>query len=218
MIKIQRPAEPPILSESSAVDRWGHDDVREALHKMQYRKCCYCERLLDSEGSNQQIEHFWPKTIYPEKQYQWDNLLLACGRCNRKKHNKFPTNYGNPVLIDPADDNIDPEDHIKFVVGRDVHIELIGGCFWSPGSARGEVTIKVLDLWGYDHHYARNLHFRNTVLPKYKLLLLKQSGAKEEFEELMSAGSPLAAFVRAFATDVRLKEHGLLAVQSDASS
>lgn len=48
------------------------------------QRCHYCE---DSAGD--QIEHFRPKDLYPEFVFAWNNCLLACGKCNRSKSNKF---------------------------------------------------------------------------------------------------------------------------------
>lgn len=38
----------------------------------QRERCMYC---LDSHGTD--IEHFWPKTPYPERMFLWPNLLLG---------------------------------------------------------------------------------------------------------------------------------------------
>ena len=41
------------------------------------RICNYCEQ---SEASD--VEHIYPKSLYPEYAFQWDNYLLACKQCN----------------------------------------------------------------------------------------------------------------------------------------
>jgi 5-methylcytosine-specific restriction endonuclease McrA len=48
------------------------------------RRCVYCE---DSAGS--QVEHIYPKSLYPEKTYDWENYVYACSDCNGPKNNKF---------------------------------------------------------------------------------------------------------------------------------
>jgi uncharacterized protein (TIGR02646 family) len=60
--------------------------VRDTLRSMcgEAEPCCYCE---DSVGV--QVEHIWPKSLYPEKTFDWLNLLLACGRCNNTKNAAF---------------------------------------------------------------------------------------------------------------------------------
>lgn len=89
--------------------------------------CGYCE---DSIGY--QIEHIWPKALYPEQTFSWLNYLYACGRCNLAKLAHFavftsasegvtkvgrapgakvvPPPAGDPVLIDPRG-----EDPMRFL-------------------------------------------------------------------------------------------------------
>jgi len=48
-------------------------------------RCMYCG---DSHGTD--IEHFWPKTPYPEHMFRWTNMLLCCAECGRIKGTQFP--------------------------------------------------------------------------------------------------------------------------------
>lgn len=48
------------------------------------RRCVYCEDSLGDE-----VEHIYPKDLYPEKCFIWDNYVYACGPCNGPKSNKF---------------------------------------------------------------------------------------------------------------------------------
>jgi uncharacterized protein (TIGR02646 family) len=53
--------------------------------------CNYCE---NNEAAD--IEHIYPKKIFPEKAFQWENYLLACKKCNTThKQEKF-------FVFDPA--------------------------------------------------------------------------------------------------------------------
>ncbi len=47
-------------------------------------RCVYCE---DSRARD--IEHIWPKSLYPERVFQWRNYLYACDRCNGNKGAQF---------------------------------------------------------------------------------------------------------------------------------
>lgn len=72
------------------------------------QRCMYCS---DSAGTD--IEHFWPKSIYPEQMFRWPNLLLCCTGCGRDcKGSQFPLVNGNPALLDPTVD--DPWDFLDF--------------------------------------------------------------------------------------------------------
>ena len=46
-------------------------------------RCNYCE---DSAGY--QIEHIDPKSFYPDKTFDWENMLFACGWFNGPKNNQ----------------------------------------------------------------------------------------------------------------------------------
>jgi uncharacterized protein (TIGR02646 family) len=111
--------------------------VKQALIAAQHGKCCFCERLIGTDGD---VEHFRPKQAYKQAAghslqrpgyywlaYEWDNLYLACSGCNqRHKQNLFPlqnpanraTNHNQtvqqeqPLFIDPGKE--DPEILISF--------------------------------------------------------------------------------------------------------
>lgn len=71
-------------------------------------RCMYC---LDSLGTD--IEHFWPKSPYPGRMFEWPNLLLGCVECGRRKGARFPMgDDGRPMLLDPTQD--DPWSHLDF--------------------------------------------------------------------------------------------------------
>lgn len=114
--------------------------VLSTLHAMigERQRCMYC---LDSLGSD--IEHFQPKAAYPERMYQWANLLLCCTHCGRLKGDQFPLMGNRPMLVDPTSEN--PWDSLDFdpVTGNicarfDVQLNA-----WS---AKGEMTVEVLQL------------------------------------------------------------------------
>lgn len=61
-------------------------EVRSTLKKMgPIGGCClYCE-----SNTGNQIEHFRPKSRFPECAFEWENFLPACGECNLGKGSKF---------------------------------------------------------------------------------------------------------------------------------
>jgi len=71
-------------------------------------RCYFCN---DSRGTD--IEHFWPKSRYPQRVFEWPNMLLVCSGCNRQKADQFPFDQdGQPLLIDPTKEN--PWDYLFF--------------------------------------------------------------------------------------------------------
>lgn len=109
-------------------------EIRETLGRMAsgLERCMYCE---DNEGTA--IEHFWPKTHYPERAFDWLNYLLACSRCNSNyKRDEFPIDAtGNPLLVNPVEE--DPLDHLSFSSATG---------YFQPLSPKGHPSIKVFGL------------------------------------------------------------------------
>lgn len=103
--------------KATAAEEWkkfGRSHRKVLLSKLRsmapgIERCMYCE---DSSGTD--IEHFHPKSLYPDQAFQWKNYLLACSHCNsNEKRNKFPLlDDGLPALIDPT--VIDPSVHLIF--------------------------------------------------------------------------------------------------------
>ncbi|AHJ12458.1 retron system putative HNH endonuclease [Sulfurospirillum multivorans] len=64
-------------------------EAQKNLKEIYHLKCAFCEKkLLDAD---KHIEHYRSKNTYYWLAYSWDNLLLACGNCNRAKGKKFKT-------------------------------------------------------------------------------------------------------------------------------
>jgi len=114
--------------------RYARDDVKDALRAMFGSRCAYCEGEVDAT-SHLHVEHFRPQSRYPALAYEWDNLLLACGRCNSDHkrdsfrllpHGRTPgEDVRSPcsrddtdaaTLIDPCRE--DPVPHFSFHNGR----------------------------------------------------------------------------------------------------
>lgn len=73
------------------------------------RRCAYC-----SDSNAADVEHFRPKEDFPENAFSFDNFLLVCPECNRKKNAQFPVDHDNrPLMINPLFD--DPWDSLFFV-------------------------------------------------------------------------------------------------------
>ena len=85
--------------------RYGHKDIKDALVAENHGKCAYCEAYV-RHVSHGDIEHISPKSKDRKKTFDWDNLTLACERCNQKKSDA-------EGIIDPHVDA--PEDHLLFV-------------------------------------------------------------------------------------------------------
>jgi hypothetical protein len=114
---------------------------RQSLHKFRtalidefQNKCAYCSSKLGLT-SQAEIDQFYPISLYPDKAYEMENLLLACSVCNWTKSNSFPLDKdGYPLLLNPRVDKF--SDHMR--------IEKDGTA--TSLSERGRATIDTLNL------------------------------------------------------------------------
>lgn len=60
-------------------------DFVSELRGVFFDLCSYCEEVTRGE-----VEHFRPKSRFPESVYEWSNWTLACRDCNHAKLNKWP--------------------------------------------------------------------------------------------------------------------------------
>jgi uncharacterized protein (TIGR02646 family) len=116
------------------IDRPQLQKIRETLNEEFGGKCAYCKSAI-GVTSQSMVENFYPKSKYPDKAYQLDNLLLSCQICDFSKADKFPTNEnGEPLLLNPRFDDYD--EHIKIdKTGLATHL-----------TEKGAVTINLLNL------------------------------------------------------------------------
>ena len=120
--------------------RYAHPDVRLTLEAETFSKCAYCEGRI-SDVAYTHIEHKLPKRRNPKLVCVWENLTIACPRCNTNKGD-----YDEPEcpLLDPYVDNV--EEDVAF-----------GGPLALPrGGSRARATIALLQLNRKDLLFARS--------------------------------------------------------------
>src|SRR6185369_5705230 len=100
---------PPTL-----IERYRKDEIKDALKRMYSDEdnnnfCCYCEAKIDVVDYPH-IEHRKPKDpdLFPVDAFNWDNLHLACTKCNTSKSNKW--DQVNPILCAVEDNPVN--DHL----------------------------------------------------------------------------------------------------------
>lgn len=104
-----------LMRELIAMNR-GHD------------RCMYCEY---SEAGT--VDHFNPKSLAPLLCFEWDNLLLACGRCQAAKLDNF-----TPDLLNPSYPTYRAWHHLEFEPTSGEYV---------PVAPRGTASAAIYD-WG----------------------------------------------------------------------
>ena len=80
-----------------------HDDLKRVFAGL----CAYCEETTKGE-----VDHFRPKSRFPDLVYSWTNWVFACSGCNDAKINSWPNGgYVNPCATSLPDR---PERHFAF--------------------------------------------------------------------------------------------------------
>ena len=72
-----------------------YDDLSQVFLGM----CGYCEEPCKGE-----VDHFRPKSRFPESVYEWSTWIFACHDCNHAKGEKWPSiRYVDPCTISMED-------------------------------------------------------------------------------------------------------------------
>ena len=146
MIRITRSTRPIELTESvqkSLTDAflednkklvWNQPYIRKNLLAMTFDKCCYCEKKVGEGATDMHVDHFKPKSLYPQEVVSWNNLLPACADCNRSKsdHDTVAEPIINPTEEDPR----------QYFYLKDYRYK----AFDTNESSKANMTIGVLDL------------------------------------------------------------------------
>ncbi len=206
MIKIKRTSKPTILRKKAeewkntllysedtekrnkVLTKYRHKEIKDSLIKMFHGKCAYCESKINHIDYGH-IEHYRPKSLFPELTFEWSNLFLACGICNGKtyKGNQFPETNKKGPFINPCDDN--PDDHFTFDYDSSVCLASVYG-----KTPRGETTEQQLGLNRHDlRQYRSNYVCKLVVLAR---LAENDSEAQALLEDAKQDNAEYAAFIR----------------------
>lgn len=136
MIFLQKPSDPPVILKDNA-EKWTealhssivkygsynkipneerekllthyrHPDIKEKLFRVSEDKCAFCE-AKPGESGNIEVEHFFPKSIYYNETFKWENFLPVCRKCNEAKGD---LDTKNEPIINPS--TVDPEEYFEF--------------------------------------------------------------------------------------------------------
>lgn len=113
--------------------QYNQDEVKDALRAECHSKCMYCESKVE-HISDLHIEHIKPKAKdkFPDLTFEYDNLGLACGVCNRNKSSTYDiaVPFINPYVDDPIN-----------------HFKSYGALVWAkPGDQRAKLTEIEIEL------------------------------------------------------------------------
>jgi uncharacterized protein (TIGR02646 family) len=186
------------VQRKKAISRYKHPEVKSALVQLFHGKCAYCESKITAVTYGQ-IEHFYPKSLYPKQTFDWQNLLLSCDICNDKGHKgeRFPLDdQGQPLLIDPTDGRSDISEHLRFLWDSVVGSAVVYGL-----DVRGRLVEEIFDLNGLRGRMELVRHRSQYIRRLIALCMFATDNNGEALVLLREACSPEAEY-SAFARGV----------------
>ena len=160
-----------------------HDELRCAFRGL----CGYCEEIARGE-----VDHFRPKSQFPELVYCWSNWLFACHDCNQAKSNTWPTGG----YVDPCATTTRPQPECYFDFDTLTGLVLPHASLNSHRRNKAQRTINALRLNDL-HHLKRRVEWLKLLaaaLPVAPTGLTSES--KRMIAEYASRGSRLSSIVR----------------------
>jgi uncharacterized protein (TIGR02646 family) len=164
--------------------RWR--DFRDDLGSAFFRICAYCEESCPGE-----VDHFRPKSRFPELVYEWPNWVFACRACNGAKGEKWPSGgYIDPCARSRA---ARPEVLFDFNTTSGTVIPNVG---LSP-ARRKKATQTIDDLQlNADHHVQWRLTLLRAIEQSLPGSAASNPGVSEYLEWATDRSRPLSSITR----------------------
>jgi HNH endonuclease len=106
------------------------------LRREFHEQCVYCRKADRGNREFFGIDHFRPKSLFPQLAVSYTNLFYACNPCNARKGDYWPDDeHEHAGMFIP-----NPCDHVMFE-----HLRYVDGTT-QPKSRTGQFTIARLDL------------------------------------------------------------------------
>ena len=174
--------------KENAVNKYRHAQIKDALETLFHGKCAYWESKI-KHVAYPHIEHYRPKSKFPELTFDWENLLLACGVCNSAEYkgDNFPEASENGPYINPCNDS--PEEHFQFIYDAKAKLANVYG-----KTERGRATEKAFGLNRSDLRTYRSKKIE--ILVCLARLALTDREAQRLLDEAKQADAEYAAFAR----------------------
>lgn len=146
MRRVTKQPIPQVLSQNR--ERWTTEflaDPTNSTKKYRYRdpaiksslvvetasKCVYCESKI-GHNTPGDVEHKIPSSVDPTRQFEWENLTIACTECNRRKNDYYDA---IKPFLDPYNADIET---------RVIHLGPV--LSWPPGDNVSEISLRRLEL------------------------------------------------------------------------
>lgn len=157
------------------------NEIRQALRQHileEQGNCCAYTEIHLSSVENCHIDHYYTRNLYPEKTFDYNNMLVSCNSENyaakyKDKQIKRKEDYSG--LIHPVNDN--PSEYIEFT--------LTGRVVATDNHPKGEYSISVFNLNEKSLVERRKTAIKNLLLMKDYLTEDEIVNSFKEFESMI---------------------------------
>ena len=178
--------------------RWRkfHADLRQVFHGF----CAYCEELGKGE-----VDHFRPKSKFPDLVYHWSNWLFTCHDCNNAKGEKWPIGG----YIDPCAKSV--SDHPEYYFTFDTLTGEILPMKGLSSTRRQKAQEMIEDLQLNRGHHLRERQGQLKMLSALEIHFPSTITEFEEFRNLLrSPGTRLPQHHKGLAIRARVSTDQLM--------
>jgi uncharacterized protein (TIGR02646 family) len=188
----QNPTKQNKKRKENAEKKYNHKQVRTALIIMFSHKCAYCESHV-THVDYPHIEHYKPKSLFPELCFSWENLLLGCSVCNgaEYKGDQFPENAIGSIINPVVEKN--PEDFLVFQYDPETATANV-----LEKNPRGKLTKDLLGLNRPDL-----VRHRSKIVSKMAFIATKAKGGDNEAHAIITSCCNIDEEYSAFAKSLR---------------
>ncbi|MCV6606594.1 MAG: HNH endonuclease [Campylobacterales bacterium] len=186
------------------LDRWNYQIVKE----LNINTCCYCNRESvlvfnkdKKEMTTAEMDHFYPRSLYPFLSISIFNLIPSCKTCNSKLKGDLDTGDMNKSIIYPYEDSFNDKAKFKLNIeksnfyekenGFNLQLEILNN---NKKAKRTKDLFKLEEL--YQNHkdivleliqkeYIYNDSYTDEIFKNYEGTLFKN---KEDLQRLITCG------------------------------
>lgn len=131
---------------------WEDNNIHEIRYQLrsdillneQSLLCAYCEKEIDAERENSNIDHYKTRSLFPQFTLDYNNLLVSCNSkisCSHKKDKYGLQKSDYQKIINPVLEN--PDEYFEYGFAGDI---LIKENLSQSDKEKAEFTIKVFAL------------------------------------------------------------------------
>lgn len=172
---VNGPADAALLSDLFGLEHTWSD----ASEKKRVEMARLEGRILHAKASD--VDRAQPKSVAPERTFEWNNHVWACGRCNKDKAARYHADMVIPTVDDPL-----------------AYLDLVSDGRWigSDAGGRGQATLDALPYLNRQTLMQSRAYGREQIIGKIAALAERAHINQTEIDALRETGDQRAVLRR----------------------